>query len=33
MNAVISERRPTTEQISGVIERVTFHKDGSGSLF
>jgi hypothetical protein len=33
MNAVISERRPTTEQISGVIERVTFHKDESGSLF
>src|ERR1035438_6317067 len=33
MNAAIWGRRPATEQISGVIERVTFHKDESGSLF
>src|ERR1700680_2541852 len=30
MTAAIPERRPTTEQISGVIERVTFHNDESG---
>ena len=30
MNAAISERRPATEEISGVIERVTFHNDESG---
>jgi hypothetical protein len=24
------ERRPATEQISGVLERVTFHNDDSG---
>jgi len=30
MNAAIPERRPTTEEISGVIERVTFHNDDSG---
>ena len=24
------ERRPATEEISGVIERVTFHNDDSG---
>ncbi len=30
MNAAISERRPATEEISGVIERVTFHNDDSG---
>jgi tetratricopeptide (TPR) repeat protein len=30
MNAAIPERRPATEQISGVIERVTFHNDDSG---
>ena len=24
------ERRPSTEQISGLIERVTFHSDESG---
>jgi hypothetical protein len=27
MSAAISERRPATEEISGVIERVTFHND------
>jgi hypothetical protein len=26
----IPERRPATEEISGVIERVTFHNDESG---
>ncbi len=30
MNAAIPERRPATEQISGLIERVTFHNDESG---
>src|SRR5713226_1640316 len=30
MNAAIPERRPTTEEISGLIERVTFHNDDSG---
>src|SRR5579872_6225162 len=30
MNAAIPERRPATEEISGVIERVTFHNDDSG---
>jgi ATP-dependent exoDNAse (exonuclease V) alpha subunit len=30
MNAAIPERRPATEEISGVIERVTFHNDESG---
>jgi exodeoxyribonuclease V alpha subunit len=30
MNAATSERRPATEQISGLIERVTFHNDESG---
>src|SRR5246500_1988145 len=30
MNAAILERRPATEEISGVIERVTFHNDESG---
>jgi exodeoxyribonuclease V alpha subunit len=30
MNAAIPERKPVTEQISGVIERVTFHNDDSG---
>jgi ATP-dependent exoDNAse (exonuclease V) alpha subunit len=29
MNAAIPERRPVTEEISGVIERVTFHNDDS----
>src|SRR5580704_18701049 len=33
MNAAISECRPTTEQITGVIESVTFYQDESGSLF
>jgi hypothetical protein len=27
MSAAISERRPATEENSGVIERVTFHND------
>ena len=30
MNAAIPERRPATEEISGVIERVTFYNDESG---
>ena len=30
MNAPMPERRPATEEISGVIERVTFHNDESG---
>ena len=30
MNAAIPERRPATEDISGVIERVAFHNDESG---
>jgi exodeoxyribonuclease V alpha subunit len=30
MNAAIPDRRPVTEEISGVIERVTFHNDDSG---
>src|SRR5580704_17198095 len=30
MTAAMPERRPATEQISGVIERVTFHNDESG---
>src|SRR5215471_14729371 len=30
MNAASPERRPSTEQISGLIERVTFHNDESG---
>src|ERR1035441_8955003 len=30
MTAAMPERRPATEQISGVIERVTFHNDNSG---
>ena len=29
MNAAIPERRPANEEISGVIERVTFHNDES----
>ena len=29
MNAATPERRPATEEISGVIERVTFHNDDS----
>jgi hypothetical protein len=31
MNAAMPERRPATEEISGVIERVTFHNDECGS--
>jgi hypothetical protein len=30
MNAAIPDRRPATEELSGVIERVTFHNDYSG---
>jgi hypothetical protein len=30
MNAAIPQRRPATEEISGLIERVTFHNDESG---
>lgn len=30
MNAAIPERRPAVEEISGVIERVTFHNHQSG---
>ena len=30
MNAAIPERKPATEEISGVIERVTFHNDENG---
>ena len=30
MNAAIPDRRPLTEEISGVIERVTFHNDDWG---
>ena len=32
MNAAIPERKPATEEISGLIERVTFHNDESGLL-
>src|SRR5262250_1210668 len=30
MNAAIPERKPTSEEISGLIERVTFHNDENG---
>jgi len=30
MNAAIPERRPVTEQFSGLIERVTFHNEENG---
>jgi hypothetical protein len=30
MSAANPERRPKTEEISGLIERVTFHNDDSG---
>ena len=30
MNVEVPERKPTTEEISGLIERVTFHNDDSG---
>src|ERR1700746_2133760 len=30
MSAAIPENRPMTEEISGLIERVTFHNDESG---
>jgi exodeoxyribonuclease V alpha subunit len=30
MTAAIPERRPATEEISGVIERVTFQSEDSG---
>jgi hypothetical protein len=31
-NAAVPERKPRTEEISGLIERVTFHNDQSGFL-
>jgi len=30
MNAAIPEHRPATEEISGLIDRVTFHNDENG---
>ena len=30
MNAAIRERKPATEEISGLIERVTFHNEENG---
>jgi len=30
MNAATPQRRPATEEISGLIERVTFHNDERG---
>jgi len=30
MNAAVPDRKPVTEEISGLIERVTFHNDESG---
>jgi len=30
IHATISERRPATDEIYGLIERVTFHNDDSG---
>jgi exodeoxyribonuclease V alpha subunit len=30
MSAATPERKPVTEEISGLIERVTFHNDESG---
>jgi exodeoxyribonuclease V alpha subunit len=30
MNAATPQRRPTTEEISGTVERVTFHNDENG---
>jgi exodeoxyribonuclease V alpha subunit len=30
MNAALPEREPTTEEISGLIERVTFHNEDGG---
>ena len=30
MTAAIPERRPMTEEISGLIERVTYHNEESG---
>jgi hypothetical protein len=30
MNAAIPERRPVTEEISRLIERVTFHNEENG---
>jgi len=30
MNAAVPERKPVTEEISGLIERVTFRNDESG---
>ena len=33
MNAATTERKPVTEEISGLIERVTFHNDESRLCF
>jgi hypothetical protein len=30
MNTAIPERRPSTAQVSGIIERITFHYEDSG---
>jgi hypothetical protein len=30
MNAAIPERKPATEQISGLVERVTLHNEENG---
>jgi exodeoxyribonuclease V alpha subunit len=30
MNAATPQRRPATEEISGLIERVTFHNEENG---
>jgi exodeoxyribonuclease V alpha subunit len=30
MHAAIPERKPVTEEISGLIERVTFHNEENG---
>jgi len=31
MNAVLPERKPTIDEISGLIERVTFHNEDCNS--
>ena len=30
MNAAIPDRRPVSEEVSGLIERVTYHNEESG---
>jgi exodeoxyribonuclease V alpha subunit len=30
MNAAAPQRRPATEEVSGLIERVTFHNEENG---